>query len=116
MAAVSDGGYFRNCANCISRMPSIVFDDHTVGIGCKDQVCNMSVRCYECRDWSDSYRLALPTYRTLKARRDSTMRCKARLAATQFQSDQSVCDTDTDVPSFNEPNYQYLQFRFKVIK
>ena len=52
-------------------------------------------------------------YRTLKARRDSTMRCKARLAAAQFQSDQSVCDTDTDVPSFNE---QYLQFRFKVIK
>ena len=42
-------------------------------------------------------------YRTLKARRDSTMRCKARLAAAQFQSDQSVCDTDTDVPSFNEP-------------
>ena len=60
MAAVSDGGNFRNCANCITRMPSIVFDAHTLGIGCKDQVCNMSVRCYECRDWSDSYRLALP--------------------------------------------------------
>ena len=42
-------------------------------------------------------------YRTLKARRDSTMWCKARLATAQFQSDQSVCDTDTDVPSFNEP-------------
>ena len=42
-------------------------------------------------------------YRSLKARRESTMRCKARLAAAQFQSDQSVCDTDTDVPSFNEP-------------
>ena len=60
MAAVSDGGKCRNCANCITRMPSIVFDAHTVGIGCKDQVCNMSVHCYECRDWSDSYRLALP--------------------------------------------------------
>ena len=52
-------------------------------------------------------------YCTLEARRDSTMRCKARLAAAQFQSDQSVCDTDTDVPSFMN---QYLQFRFKVIK
>ena len=51
---------FANCANCISRMPSIVFDAHTVGIGCKNQVCNMSVHYYECRDWSDSYRLALP--------------------------------------------------------
>ena len=54
MAAVSDGGYFHNCANCITRMPSIVFDAHTVGVGCKDQVSNMSVHCYECRDWSDS--------------------------------------------------------------
>ena len=45
-------------------------------------------------DWS---------YRTLKARPDSTVRCKARLAAAQSQSDQSVCDTDTDVPSINEP-------------
>ena len=60
MAAVSDGGYFRYCANWITRMPSIVFDVHTVGVGCKDQVCNMSVRCYECRDWSDSCKLALP--------------------------------------------------------
>ena len=51
---------FANRANCISRMPSIVFDAHTVGIGCKNQVCNMSVHYYECRDWSDSYRLALP--------------------------------------------------------
>ena len=42
MAAVSDGGYFDNCANCITRMPSIVFDVQTVGVGCKDQVCNMT--------------------------------------------------------------------------
>ena len=42
MAAVSDGGNFRNCANCITRMPSIVFDAHTVGVGCKNQVCNVS--------------------------------------------------------------------------
>ena len=60
MAAVSDGGNFRNCALCITCMPSIVFDAHTVGVGCKDQVCNMSVRSYECRDWSDSCKLALP--------------------------------------------------------
>ena len=60
MAAVSDGGYFHNCANCITRMLSIVFDVHTVGVGCKDQVCNMSVRFYECRDCSDSCKLVLP--------------------------------------------------------
>ena len=41
--------------------------------------------------------------RTLKARRDSTVRRKARLGAAQSQSDKSVCDTDTDVPSINEP-------------
>ena len=60
MAAVSDGGFICYSANWITRMPSIVFDVHTVGVGCKDQVCNMSVRCYECRDWSDSCKLALP--------------------------------------------------------
>ena len=41
-------------------------------------------------------------YRTLKARRDSTMRCKARLTATQSHSDQSVCVTDTDLPFINK--------------
>ena len=41
-------------------------------------------------------------YRTLKARRDSTMRCMARLTATQSHSNQSVCVTDTDLPSINE--------------
>ena len=42
-------------------------------------------------------------YRTLKARRNSTVRCTARLAVAQSQSDQSVCDADTVVPSINEP-------------
>ena len=73
IGAVSNGGYTNSpngrrvgrricsyCANWITRMPSIVFDVHTLVIGCKDQVCNMSVRCYECRDWSDSCKLALP--------------------------------------------------------
>ena len=88
---------FTNCANCISRMPSIVFDAHTVRIGCKNQVLFIVMSAMTGRtriDWR---------YRTLKARRDSTVRCKARLAVVQSQSDQSVCDTDTDVPSINEP-------------
>ena len=72
LAAVSDGGFISFCANWITRMTSIVFDVHTMGVRCKDQVCNMSVRCYECRDWSDSCNWR---YRTLKARRDSMMRC-----------------------------------------
>ena len=41
-------------------------------------------------------------YRTLKARCDSTMRCKARLTATQSHSNQSVCVTDTDLPFINK--------------
>ena len=64
----------------------------------------MSVLCDECRDWSDSYRLAFVEYdRTLKARRDSKVRRKARLSAAQSRSDQSVYDTDREVPSINEP-------------
>ena len=41
-------------------------------------------------------------YRTLKARCDLTMRCMAMLTASQSHSNQSVCVTDTDLPSFNE--------------
>ena len=41
-------------------------------------------------------------YPTLKARRDSTIRCKARLTATQSHSDQSVCVTDTDLTFINK--------------
>ena len=104
MAAVSNGRKFRNCANCTSRMPSIVFDAHTLCIGCRDQVCDMSVHCGECRDWSDSYRLAFVKYnRTLKAKRDSKVWRKARHSAAQSQSDQSVYDTDREVPSIDEP-------------
>ena len=104
MAVVSDGKKFRNCANCTNLMPSIVFDAHTLCIGCRDQVCDMSIHCNECRDWPDSYRLAFVKYnRSLKARRDSKVRRKARQSAAQSQSDQSVYDTDTEVPSIDEP-------------
>ena len=59
MAAVSDGRFII-CAFWITFMPPMVFDVHTVGVGCIIQVCNMSVCCYECRDWLDSFTLALP--------------------------------------------------------
>ena len=103
-AAASDKRKFRNCTNCTNRMPSIDFDAHTLCIGCRRKVCDMSVHCDECRDWSDSYRSAFVKYnRTLKAKRDSKGRRKARLSAVQSQSDQSVYDTDTEVPSIDEP-------------
>ena len=103
-AAASDKKRFRNCTNCSNRMPSIDFDAHTLCIGCRRKVCNMSVHCDECRDWTDSYQAAFVKYnRTLKAKRDSKGRRKASLSAAQSQSDQSVYDTDTEVPSINEP-------------
>ena len=112
-AAASDKRKFRTCSSCTSRMPSIDFDAHTLCIGCRNQVCDLTVHCEECRNWSDTYRLAFVKYnRTLKAKRDSKGRRKARLSAAQSPSDQSVCDTDTEVPSIDEP---FLQFRFKVI-
>ena len=83
-------------------MPSIVFDAHTLCIGCEDQVCNMSVHCYECRDWSDSYRLAFLI--TTLLRLGVIRQCGVRLGLVlRSLSDQSVCDTDTDVRSINEP-------------
>ena len=58
----------------------------------------MSVHCDECRDWTDSYRLAFVNYK-----RDLKERRKARRSAAQSQSDQSVYDTDTEVSSIDEP-------------
>ena len=55
-AAASDKRMFRICTNCTNRMPSIDFDAHTLCIGCRQKVCDMSVHCDECRDWTDSYR------------------------------------------------------------
>ena len=102
--AASDKRKFRICTNCTNRMPSIDFDAHAFCIGCRRQVCDMSVHCDEFRDWTDSYRAAFVKYsRTLKAKRDSKGRRKARLSAAQSQLDQSVYDTDTEVPSIDEP-------------
>ena len=104
-AAASDKRKFRTCSNCTSRMPSIDFDAHTLCIGCRHQVCDLTVYCDECCNWSDTYRSAFVKYnRTLKAKRDYKGRRKARPSgAAQSPSDQSVYDTDTEVPSLDEP-------------
>ena len=103
-AAASDKRKYRICSNCTSRMPSIDFDAHTLCIGCRHQVCDLTVHCDECRNWTETYRAAFVKYnRTLKAKRDSKDRRKARLSAAQSPSDQSVYDTDTEVPSIDEP-------------
>ena len=52
-------------------MPSMVFDVHTVGVGCIIQVCNMSVVMSAVTGRTHLHW----HYRTLKARRHSTMRC-----------------------------------------
>ena len=103
-AAASDKRKFRVCASCTNRMPSLAFDAHTLCIACRHQVCDLPVFCDECRDWTDTYRAAFVQYnRTLKAKRDYKSRRKARLGAAQSPSDQSVYDTDTEVPSIDEP-------------
>ena len=86
-------------------MPSIDFDTHTLCIGCRNQVCNLDVHCDECRDWPDSKRAAFVKYnRNLKSKHDYKSRRKARLSGAAHSSDQSVYDTDTDVPSLDEPS------------
>ena len=104
-AAASDRRKFRTCLHCTSRMPSIDFDTHTLCIGCRHQVCDLNVHCDECRDWPDSKRKVFVKYsRSLKAKRDYKSRRKARLSGAAQSSDQSVYDTDTDVPSLDEPS------------
>ena len=103
-AAASDKQKFRTCSHCTSRMPSLDFDSHTLCIGCRHQVCDLTVHCDECRDWSDTKHSAFVKYnRNLKAKRDYKGRRKARLlGAAQSPSDQSVYDTDTEVPSLDD--------------
>ena len=103
-AAASDKRKVRTCSNCTGRMPSIDFDTHTLCIGCRHQVCDLNVHCDECRDWPDTKRAAFVKYnRTLKSKRDYKARRRARLSGAARSSDQSVYDTDTDVPSIDEP-------------
>ena len=102
-AAASTKRKFRTCLRCPIRMPSFDFDNHTLCIKCRDQVCDLDVHCDECRDWPLSKRVFVNYNRGLKARRDSKKR-KARLAGAAHSSDQSVYDTDTDVPLLDEPS------------
>ena len=103
-AAASVKRKIRSCSNCTGRMPSIDFDTHTLCIGCRNQVCDLNVHCDQCRDWPDTKHVAFVKYnRTLKAKRDYKARRKARLSAAR-SSDWSVYDTDTDVPSIDEPS------------
>ena len=104
-AAASDKRKFRTCLRCTGRMPSIDFDTHTLCIGCRNQVCDLNVHCDECRNWPDTKRAVFVKYNsTLKAKRDYKARRRARLSGAARSSDQSVYDTDTDVPSIDEPS------------
>ena len=93
---------FRKCTNCTSRMPSITYDNHTLCIKCRKQVCDMTIVCEECRDWPITKRQVFVDYsNSLRIKRESKQR-QARLAAA-YASDQSVYETDTDVP-VDEPS------------
>ena len=104
-AAASSKQKFQTCLRCSIRMPSFDFDNHTLCIRCRDQVCDLDVHCDECRDWPVSKRKGFVNYnRGLKARRDSKNKRKARLSGAAHSSDHSVYDTDTDVPFLDEPS------------
>ena len=104
-AAASNKRKFRTCLRCPSRMPSIDFDSHTLCIKCRNQVCDLDIHRDECRDWPVSKRKVFVKYNCgLKARRDSKKKRRARLSGAAHSSDQSVYDTDTDVPLLDEPS------------
>ena len=104
-AAASTKRKFRTCLRYPIRMPSFDFDNYTLCIKCRDQVCDLDVHCDECRNWPLSKRKVFVNYnRGLKARRDSKNKRKARLAGAAHSYDQSVYDTNTDVPLLDEPS------------
>ena len=100
-AAAPDKRKLRKCTNCTSRMPSFFYDNHTLCTKCRNQVCDMQLVCDECRDWPVTKRKIFVNYNhKLRTKREYKQR-QARLASAA--SDQSVCDTDTDVP-LDEPS------------
>ena len=91
---------FRKCTNCTSRMPSFYYDNHTLCTRCRNQVCDMQLVCEECRDWPIAKRKIFVNYNN-KLRSKREYKRQARLAGAA--SDQSVYETDTDVP-LDEPS------------
>ena len=101
MAATTKRRY-RKCTHCTSLMPSITYDNHTICTKCRKQVCDITLVCAECRDWPLSKRQVFVDYNnSLRVKRESKQR-QLRLAA-DYASDQSVYETDTDVP-VDEPS------------
>ena len=102
-AAASTKRKFRTCLRCPNRMPNFDFDNHKLCITCRGQVCDLEIVCDQCRDWPFSKRKVFVNYnRGLQTRREYKKR-KARLSSAARSSDQSVYDTDTDVP-LDEPS------------
>ena len=103
---------FRKCSHCPSRMPSFAFDNHTLCTKCRNQVCDLELVCDECSDWPLPKRKVFVNYNnSLRARREYKQR-KARLAGAA--SDQSVYDTDTDVP-LDEPSVPVQNVHFDSV-
>ena len=44
----------RNCIKCRKRIADIKVDRHTQCLSCRSVKCDFSVRCDECRDWSEA--------------------------------------------------------------
>ena len=103
---------FRKCSHCPSRMPSFDFDNHTLCTKCRNQACDLELVCDECRDWPLPKRKVFVNYNnSLRARREYKQR-KASLASAA--SDQSVYDTDTDVP-LDEPSVPVQNVHFDSV-
>ena len=99
MAAVSDGEFFVIVPIGLPVCPPLylMFILWVLGVKIRHVICLFLVMSAVTGRTHVNWR-----YRTLKARRDSTMRCKARLTAMQSHSDQSVCVTDIDLPFINK--------------
>ena len=111
-AATSAKRKFRKCSLCPSRMPSFDFDNHTLCTKCRNQVCDLEIVCDECCDWPLQKRKVFVSYnRSRKAGHEYKKR-KASLAGAA--SDQSVYDTDTDVP-LDEPSVPVQNIQFESV-
>ena len=108
MAAVSDGRFII-CAYWISSMPSMVFDVHTVGVGCIIQGCNICVVVMSAVTGRSHLHWRYRTFKTRLIRR-----CGARLGLrpvsliciSLFALQTQFCLFIVNL---------YLQFRFKCL-
>ena len=73
-----------SCHVCTARIPVSDKDSHTDCCNCRGQVCNLSLRCIVCQDWSsDKMSSVVKYHKSLECKRNSKRKLKGKSSVDQ---------------------------------